>query len=139
MPVVPPAARPLKSARGGPRVGSAAAILAVLIVALGLVLLFMQLPRIALAPSPTASPPPGSSATPSVIGKDVNEAARILVAAGFRDKQGAQLIDWEEDRSASGTPCSVVKHEPKEGTPYQLGAYAKLFLVPGGSRDRCAK
>jgi serine/threonine-protein kinase len=139
MPVVPPAARPLKRARGGARAGSAAAILAVLVVALGLVLLLMQFPQVALAPSPTASPPPGSSATPSVIGKDVNEAARILIAAGFRDKHGAQLIDWEEDRSASGTPCSVVKQEPKEGTPYQLGAYAKLFLVPGGSRDRCAK
>ncbi|HEX9436806.1 MAG TPA: protein kinase [Candidatus Limnocylindria bacterium] len=137
MPVVPPAVRPLKRPARG-RAGSAAAILAVLIVLLGLVLLFMQFPQTALAPSPSASLPVGSQATPNVVGKDVGDAARILLAAGFRNKQGARLIDWEEDRSAKGAPCSVVKQDPKEGTPYQPGAYAKLFLVPGGGRD-CGK
>lgn len=130
MPVVPPAARPLKRGRSG-GASSAAAILAVLIVALALVLLFMQFPQVALAPGPTDSPPPGSSATPNVIGKDVNEAAAILIAAGFTDESGVREIPWEVDPLGKGTPCSVIRQQPKEGTAYKAPAPARLFLAPG--------
>jgi serine/threonine-protein kinase len=133
MPVVPLPVRPLPRARGG-GLSSAAAVLAVVIVVLGLVLLFMNFPvQIALAPTP--SPPPGARLTPNVIGKDVHEAAGILIEAGFRDRRGDQQIEWQEERGARGRPCSVVRQDPKEGTPYVSGAYAKLFLVPGGDRD----
>ncbi len=131
MPVVPPAARPLRRARGRLGIGSAAAILVLVAVAVGLAALFPRLPQTALAPSPTASPSPGSAATPNVLGKDINDAARILIAAGFRDERGAEQIPWEVDASATGTPCSVVRQQPKEGSAYQVGGSAKLFLAPG--------
>jgi serine/threonine-protein kinase len=132
MPVVPPAARPL-SRRRGPQPSSAAAILAVLIVLLAVLLLFMQFPQIAIAPSgsgPTASA--GPRGTPNVVGRDVKDAANALLAAGFK----GPAIPWEIDPGARGTPCSVVRQEPKAGDPYQTGATAKLFLAPGGDCQR---
>ena len=127
IPVVPPATRPLPRRRG-PQPSSAAAILAVLIVLLGVLLLFLQFPQIAVAPGPgSASPTAATRTTPNVVGRDVNDAAGILLAAGFRGPQ----IPWEVDGSARGKPCSVVRQEPAAGTTYQTGASAKLFLAPG--------
>jgi serine/threonine-protein kinase len=133
MPVVPPAARPLQRRRG-PQPSSAAAVLAVLIVLLAVLLLFLQFPQIAVAPGPgpTASAPAGTRTTPNVVGRDVKDAANILLGAGFK----GPAIPWEIDGSARGTPCSVVRQEPKAGDPYQTGASAKLFLAPGGDCRR---
>lgn len=130
MPVVPPATRPLQR-RGGPAASSTAALLAVLVVALGLLLLFTQFPRIASAPTPTGSASPAARLTPNVVGKDVNEAAGLLIAAGFRDERGAEQIPWEVEPGAKGTPCSVARQQPAGGSTYQSGASAKLFLAPG--------
>lgn len=134
MPVVPPAARPLR--RGRRRIGrvdSALAILAVLAVLVALALLFVSFPRVAGLPGAATAVPcaTGALCTPNVVGKDVNEAASILLAAGFRDPKGAAEIPWEIDITARGTPCSVLRQDPKEGSPYQRGAAAKLVLAPG--------
>jgi beta-lactam-binding protein with PASTA domain len=88
----------------------------------------MQFPQIAIAPSgPGASPTAGTRGTPNVVGRDVNDAAGILLAAGFKGPE----IPWQVDPSGRGTPCSVLRQEPKAGDPYQAGASAKLFLAPG--------
>lgn len=131
MPVVPPPARTLHRERRGPRVGSALALLGVVVVLFALVLLFMGFPRVAVLPAPSSTPQATARVTPDVTGKDVNEAARMLLAAGFRDAQGRPQIPWEVQPGAKGTPCTVVSQQPPSGTPYQNGATAKLILVPG--------
>lgn len=133
MPVVPPAARPLRRASGGVRPSSAIALIAVLAILAVVAALFLDFPRTAGIPGtvPAASPSAAAAKTPNVVGKEVNEAARILLAAGFRDPTGAAVIPWEVDPNAKGAACSVVRQEPISGTAYKTGAAAKLFLAPG--------
>ncbi len=133
MPIVPPLARPLPRAPRRVGLSSALALVAVLAILAVVALLFFDFPRTAGLPGigPQASPTAAAATMPNVVGKDVNDAARILLAAGFRDPAGAAVIPWEVDPSAKGTACSVVRQEPASGTAYRTGAAAKLFLAPG--------
>ncbi len=63
---------------------------------------------------------------PNVVGKDVNDAATLLIAAGFRSP-----VAWQVDPLAQGQACSVARQEPQPGTAVQPGATAQLFLVGG--------
>ena len=133
MRVVTPAVRPLRRERGAPRIDTLVALLAVALIVVAATVLFVQfpdLPGVVGGPTPTAS----ARVTPNVAGKDVGEAARTLLAAGFRDDQGRQQIPWEMVSGASGRPCSVVRQQPEPGTSYQPGSAAKLFIVPGDCR-----
>lgn len=125
-PVVPPAPRPLPRRRGA-GASSVAALVAVLVVAAAAVLLFMNFPvRIALAPSPTQSATPGARVTPSVVGKDIEDAAGQLIAVGYTSP-----VPWEVRAGARGTPCGVVEQQPAANAPVPSGGAAKLFLAPG--------
>ena len=68
----------------------------------------------------------GLRVTPNVVGKNVNEAAALLIAAGFRSP-----VPWQVDPAARGEPCSVARQEPPAGAAFAAGAEARLFLVPG--------
>ena len=128
MPVSVPPARTLRRP-GGVRVDGAIALLAALAVILALALLFMGFPQVADLSRVVASPSPTGRVTPNVVGKDVSEAARILLGAGFRGASGNPgQIPWVTE-AGPGTACTVKRQEPAANTPYQPGAPASLVLV----------
>ncbi|MDE3101801.1 MAG: serine/threonine protein kinase [Chloroflexota bacterium] len=129
MPMIPPTARPLRRSDRRVGIGGLIALLAAVAVLVGVALLFLGFPRTAGFPgfAPTASPTVAAHLTPNVVGKNVTDAANILLAAGFR----GPLIPWQIQPGASGAPCSVVRQDPAAQTPYQPGAAATLYLAPG--------
>jgi len=128
--VLPPVARPLRSGgRREFRVDTTIALLAIVAVLVATLAIFASFQGRAVdAPLPTtgASGSPAARVTPNVVGKDVDEAGRLLIAAGYRSP-----VPWQVDAAARGTPCSVARQEPAAGTPVQQGATARLFLVGG--------
>lgn len=129
MPVTPPPPRPLR--RGGRRPDSAVAVLAVfavLAVLLALILLVMNFPQVPSIGGPAASPTATAAVAPNVVGKSVEDAARILLAAGFRGSPDAGRISWTTT-TAPGTACTVVSQQPPANSPYRRGDVASLVLV----------
>ena len=127
MPVVPPAARPLARARRGVPVVSTLAILAVLIVGLGLTLLFMQFPSLAPAP-PGATPtaPAAAGTTPNVVGKELRDAVAELLAAGYVE------VGYDAAPNPGGArQCAVVTQDPAAGSPLRRGTKADVRYAPG--------
>ncbi len=135
------AARPLPARRPGwSGLGATLAFLAIALVVVGTVLFFAAFARVDRAPAaapanPAASAAAGTAAnrTPNVVGRNVDDAARELIAAGFRSP-----VPWQVDTSARGTACAVVRQEPAAGTSLQPGAAAQLYLAPGkdcGKKD----
>lgn len=128
--VLPPATRPL---RGGGRrefrVNTTIALMAIVAVLAATLAIFASFQGRALDARPTTSPPATAAArvTPNVVGKDVSEAAGILLGAGFSGPR----IPWQVDPLARGQACSVARQEPQAGTAVQPGATARLFLVGG--------
>ncbi|HZP96602.1 MAG TPA: protein kinase [Candidatus Limnocylindria bacterium] len=131
--LAPPPPRPLRRERGW-GIDGAVALLAVIAVLLGTLLVFAAFQGRPTPASPTASPARTAAVTgtPNVVGKDVNEAASALIAAGFRSP-----VPWEIDPAAKGTPCSVARQRPAAGASFQRGDTAQLFLV--GGKDCGAK
>ena len=128
MPVMAPAARTLRRPRAI-RVDGAIALLAAVAVIVAVALLFMGFPPVASLPGAVTSPAASGRVTPNVVGKDVNEAARILLGAGFRGAGGnPSQIPWVTE-AGPGTACTVKRQEPAANTPYQPGATASLVLV----------
>jgi serine/threonine-protein kinase len=109
-----------------PRLDSTVAMVAVLAILIALFLFFTSFPRAALPAAPTAAPTAAAPLTPNVVGKDVQEAASTLIAAGFQDP-----IPWQIDSAARGKACSVVRQEPAANTAFTRGAEARLHLVRG--------
>ena len=128
--VLPPVARPLPSGgRREFRVDTTIALLAIVAVLVATLAIFASFQGRAVdAPLPTtgASGSPAARVTPNVVGKDVDEAGRLLIAAGYRSP-----VPWQVDAAARGAACSVARQEPAAGTPVQQGATARLFLVGG--------
>ena len=117
--------RPLRRGRGI-RIDATVAILAVVAVLIATLLVFASFQGVR-GPAASASPSATLTGTPNVVGKDLNEAASILIAAGFRSP-----VSWETDPSTSrGSPCSVVRQEPAAGSSFQRGESARLFVVAG--------
>jgi tRNA A-37 threonylcarbamoyl transferase component Bud32 len=128
--VLPPAARPLP-ARGRRefRVDTTIALMAIVAVLIATLAVFasfqgraVDAPQASRTPAATAA----ARAAPNVVGKSVNEAANLLIAAGFRSP-----VSWQVDAAARGPACSVVRQEPAAGTTIASGAEAQLFLAPG--------
>ncbi|HEV8656655.1 MAG TPA: protein kinase [Candidatus Limnocylindria bacterium] len=124
-----PVTRPLRS--GGRRefhVDTTLALLAIVAVLVATLAIFASFQGRAVDARPTASPSASAPArvAPNVVGKDVNEAGRLLIAAGFQSP-----VPWEVDPAARGQACSVARQEPQPGTAVQPGATARLFLVGG--------
>jgi len=130
--VLPPVTRPLRRRREL-HFNSTLALLAIVSVLIATLAIFASFQGRALDTRPTSGPSASapSRVTPNVVGKDVAEAARLLIAAGYRSP-----VPWEVDPLAPGTACSVARQEPQPGTAVQPGATAHLVLV--GGRD-CGK
>jgi len=129
--VLPPVTRPLRGAgRRAFHVDTTLALLAIVVVLIATLAIFASFQGRTPGAGATASPSASAAArgAPNVVGKDVNEAAALLIAAGFRSP-----VPWQVDPAARGEPCSVARQEPQPGTAVQRGATARLFLV--GGRD----
>jgi serine/threonine protein kinase len=135
--VLPPVTRPLLA--GGRRefhVDTTLALIAIVAVLVATLAIFASFQGRAVDARPTtgASASPAARVTPNVVGKSVDEAARLLIAAGYRSP-----VPWQVDPAASGAACSVVRQEPPPGTAVPPGAAARLYLVgpppdkPGGT------
>ncbi len=133
---VPAVKRPL---RGGARrefhIDTTLALLAIVAVLIATLAIFASFQGRALDARPTTGPSASAAAavTPNVVGQNVEDAGRILCAAGFRCP-----IPWQADPLARGQPCSVARQEPQAGTAIRPGATAQLFLVSGkdcGGKD----
>jgi serine/threonine protein kinase len=120
------------SARRWPRLDTLLALGVVLAILIAVVLFFARFPAVTVGgTNGTSAPTTGTAhATPDVVGKDVNEAATALIAAGFRGP-----IPWTIDPQAKGKACSVVSQQPAAGTTVQSGSSASLVIVSGN----CAK
>jgi serine/threonine protein kinase len=127
--VLPPVTRPLRSrGRREFRVDTTIALLAIVAVLIVTLAIFASFQGRAVTPPPTTGPSVSAAArlAPNVVGKDVDEAARLLIAAGYRSP-----VPWQVDPLARGTACGVARQEPPAGTAVQPGATARLFLVGG--------
>jgi serine/threonine-protein kinase len=110
-----------------PRFDSTVAILAVVAILIALVLFFRSFPQALPATQQTqATPTAAANLTPDVVGRNFNDAGRVLTAAGFHAP-----IPWQVDPAARGQPCSVARQEPPPQTAFTRGANARLFLVGG--------
>ncbi len=127
--VLPPVTRPLRAgARREFHVDTTMALLAIVAVLVATLAIFASFQGRAVDARPTAGPSASAPArvAPNVVGKDVNDAATLLIAAGFRSP-----VAWQVDPLARGQACSVARQEPQPGTAVQSGATAQLFLVGG--------
>jgi len=127
--VLPPVTRPLRGAgRREFRVDTTLALLAIVAVLIATLAIFASFQGRAVDARPTTGPSASAAAggAPNVVGKDVGEAARLLIAAGYRSP-----VPWQVDPLARGAACSVARQEPPAGTAVQPGATARLYLVAG--------
>jgi serine/threonine protein kinase len=126
--VLPPVTRPLRGGRREFHVDTTMALVAIVAVLVATLAIFASFQGRAVDARPTASPSVSAPArvTPNVVGKSVDEAARLLIAAGYRSP-----VPWQVDPAAQGQACSVARQEPQPGTAVQQGATARLFLVSG--------
>ena len=110
------------------RVDTTIALLAIVAVLVATLAIFASFQGRAVdAPVASGAPTsPAARVTPNVVGKDVDEAGRLLIAAGYRSP-----VPWQVDAAARGAACSVSRQEPAAGTAVQQGATARLFLVGG--------
>jgi tRNA A-37 threonylcarbamoyl transferase component Bud32 len=126
--VLPPvAARPLRAGgRREFRVDTTIALLAIVAVLIATLAVFASFQGRAGNTPPAASSVASTAArvAPNVVGKNLNQAANELIAAGFRSP-----VPWQVDPLARGPACSVVRQEPPAGTAIAAGAEARLFLV----------
>ncbi|MEP6693049.1 MAG: PASTA domain-containing protein, partial [Chloroflexota bacterium] len=131
--VLSPVTRPLPGRKREFHVDTTIALLAIVAVLVATLAIFASFQGRAVD-APRASGPAASAAarvTPNVVGKDVDEAGRLLIAAGYRSP-----VPWQVDPQAQGQPCTVARQEPPAGSAVQPGATARLFLVgpPSGKQ-----
>jgi hypothetical protein len=128
--VLPPvAARPLRAGgRREFRVDTTIALVAIVAVLVATLAIFASFQGRAVNTPATASPAASAAArgAPNAVGRNLGEAANLLIAAGFRSP-----VSWQVDPLARGPACSVVRQEPPAGTAFAAGAEARLFLAPG--------
>jgi tRNA A-37 threonylcarbamoyl transferase component Bud32 len=127
--VLTPPARPLGGGgRREFRVDTTIALLAIVAVLVATLAIFASFQGRAVDARPTIGPSASAAArvTPNVVGKSVDEAARLMIAAGYRSP-----VPWQVDPAARGQACTVARQEPQAGTAVQAGAAARLFLVGG--------
>lgn len=128
--LTPPVARPLRT--GATRefhVDTTLALLAIVAVLIATLAIFASFQGRTVPPASTGAPSASVAAprgAPNVVGKNVNQAASELIAAGFRSP-----VQWQVDPAARGQTCSVARQEPQAGAAFERGASARLFLVGG--------
>lgn len=113
-----------------PRLDSTMAILAVILVLLGVVALFLNFPaQVAPAvdrtPAPTTAPAAGVGTAPNVVGQRLDKAIKTLRDAGFG------VVAWDVAQGAAGRPCDVARQDPASGAQFTRGQRATVFYVAG--------
>lgn len=116
------------SSRRWPRIDSLLALGVVLAILIGVVLFFARFPSTTVdgAGATATSPAVARGTTPNVIGRGRDDAAGVLIAAGYHAP-----VPWQIDPAAKGKPCVVVRQDPAAGTAFTAGATARLFISPG--------
>ncbi len=130
--VLRPLPRPRPRRWRWPRLDGILALGLLLALLLGVVLFFVRFPAGTAGPPGAAPSAPAARNTPDVVGRDRDEAARILIAAGFRSP-----VPWVIDAQAKGKPCTVVRQEPAANTTFEPGTAARLVVTAGkcGGKD----
>ena len=98
--VLPPVARPLPGGRRREfRVDTTIALMAIVAVLVATLAIFASFQGRAVDAAPTPGPSASAAArlAPNVVGKNVNEAASLLIAAGFKSP-----VSWQVDPAARG-------------------------------------
>ncbi len=117
--------------RGGvalPRLDSTLAVLAIVLVLLGVVVLFRNFGGTEPpgAPTPTAAATaPAAGSTPSVLGQKLGKAKDVLLKAGFG------LVEYDVATGASGKGCEIARQEPAAGSTFRRGQTVKVFYIAG--------
>jgi tRNA A-37 threonylcarbamoyl transferase component Bud32 len=117
-----------------PPLDSTLAVLAVILVLLGVVALFLNFSGTAPGALRTAAPATGAPAAqgraPNVVGERLDKAAKALIAAGFGE------VEWDVAQGASGKACDVARQEPAGNTQFTRGQKATLFYIAGRNCDK---
>jgi serine/threonine protein kinase len=120
------------SSRRWPRLDTLLALGVVLAILVGVVFFFAKFPSTTIGGGGATATPtrPLAGTTPNVLGRDVNDAANALIAAGYPEP-----IPWTLDNQSKAQACTVLSQQPAPGTPVRPGSTASLVLAPGD----CAK
>lgn len=120
-----------------PPIDSTLAILAVVLVLLGVITLFRNFPADptpAGRPAATSAPPAAgaaTAATPNVVGQRLDRAVKTLREAGFG------VVAWDVAQGgAAGKQCDVARQDPAAGAQFTKGQRAMLFYVAGRNCDK---
>ncbi len=111
-----------------PRLDSTLAVLAIVLVLLGVVALFLnfgsRVPPSAASASPAAAAGAQGRA-PNVVGQRLDKAIKALREAGFG------VVAWDVAQGATGRSCDVARQDPAASTAFTRGQRATLFYVAG--------
>lgn len=113
-----------------PPIDSTLAILAVILVLLGVIALFLNFPAQSIQTAQTARPTTtapvgGALSAPNIVGQRLDRAIKTLREAGFG------VVAWDVAQGAAGRPCDVARQDPAGGTQFTRGQRATLFYVAG--------
>ena len=108
-----------------PRLDSTLAVLAIVLVLVGVIVLFRTFGDGAAKPAATATPPAAAAGrTPNVVGMSLKDSDKAAKAAGYRG------IFYRVDPALKGKPCSVGRQEPEAGSAVRPGLL-NVFFVSG--------
>ncbi len=112
-----------------PPIDGTLAILAVVLVLLGVIALFLNFPAQLVQPAQTARPgttaAPGAKLAPNVVGIKLSDADKAAKAAGYVG------IVYAADPALRGKPCEVGRQDPAAGTVVRSGERLRVFYVSG--------
>lgn len=108
-----------------PRLDSTIAVLAIVLVLVGVIVLFRTFGDGAAAPAATAKPTAAAAGrTPNVVGLELKDADKAARAAGYVG------IAFNVDATLRGKPCTVGRQQPEPGAAVS-GGRLSVFYVAG--------
>ena len=112
-----------------PRLDSTLAVLAIVLVLVGVIVLFRTFgdgtaPGTAATATPGATAPAAQGRTPNVVGERLGKAIKTLTGAGYQ-------VAWDIAQGSSGKACDVARQEPAAGAPISRGQRVTLLYVAG--------
>ena len=109
-----------------PRLDSTLALLAIVLVLVGVIVLFRTFGDRAAAPGATAQPAAAAAGrAPNVVGQRLDRAIKAMRDAGFG------VVAWDVAQGGTGKPCDVARQEPAAGADFGRGQRATLFYIAG--------
>lgn len=110
-----------------PRLDSTLAVLAIVLVLVGVIVLFRTFGDGAVAPAAATAKPAaaGAGRAPNVVGQRLDRAIKAMRDAGFG------VVAWDVAQGGTGKPCDVARQEPAAGADFARGQRATLFYIAG--------